>query len=59
MFRKWDVEVWTGSSWLRIRKGGRHLWMLLWIFGFHEMRGIFDQLKTGQLLKKDSAPWSR
>jgi hypothetical protein len=25
MFRKWDVEVWTGSSWLRIRKGGRHL----------------------------------
>ena len=25
MFRKWDVEVWTGSSWLRIRTGGGHL----------------------------------
>jgi hypothetical protein len=22
---KWDVEVWTGSSWLRIRTGGGHL----------------------------------
>jgi len=24
-FRKWDVGVWTGSSWLRVRTGGRHL----------------------------------
>jgi hypothetical protein len=24
-FRKWDVEVWTGSIWLRIGKGGGHL----------------------------------
>jgi len=23
--RKWDVGVWTGSSWLRIGTGGRHL----------------------------------
>jgi hypothetical protein len=23
--RKWDVVVWTGSSWLRIRTGGGHL----------------------------------
>jgi len=23
-FRKWDVGVWTGSGWVRIRKGGRH-----------------------------------
>jgi hypothetical protein len=22
IFRKWDVGVWTGSSWLRIRTGG-------------------------------------
>ena len=22
IFRKWDVEVWTGSSWLRIGTGG-------------------------------------
>ena len=24
-FRKWDVGVWTGSSWLRIGRGGGHL----------------------------------
>jgi len=25
IFSKWDLEVWTGSSWLRIGTGGRHL----------------------------------
>jgi hypothetical protein len=25
IFRKWDVEVWTGSSWLRIGTGGSRL----------------------------------
>jgi hypothetical protein len=25
ILRKWDVRVWTGSSWLRIETGGRHL----------------------------------
>jgi hypothetical protein len=25
VFRKWDVRVWTGSSWLRIGIGGGHL----------------------------------
>ena len=25
IFRKWDVGVWTGSSWLRIGIGGGHL----------------------------------
>jgi hypothetical protein len=25
VFRKWDVTVWTGSSWLRIGSGGGHL----------------------------------
>ena len=25
IFRKWDVGVWTGSSWLRIGLGGGHL----------------------------------
>jgi len=24
LFRKWDVEVWTGSSWLRREAGGGH-----------------------------------
>jgi hypothetical protein len=27
IFRKWDVGVWTGSSWLRIRTGGGLLLM--------------------------------
>jgi hypothetical protein len=25
IFRKWDVELWTGSSWLRIGTGDGHL----------------------------------
>ena len=25
ILRTWDVGVWTGSSWLRIRTGGGHL----------------------------------
>ena len=25
IFRKWDVGVWTGSSWLRIGTGGGYL----------------------------------
>ena len=25
IFRKWDVGVWIGSSWLRIETGGGHL----------------------------------
>jgi len=25
IFRKWDVGVWTGSSWPRTGTGGRHL----------------------------------
>jgi hypothetical protein len=25
IFRKWDVGMWTGSSWLRIGTVGRHL----------------------------------
>jgi hypothetical protein len=25
IFRKWDVGVWTGLSWLRIETGGEHL----------------------------------
>jgi hypothetical protein len=25
IFKKWDVGVWTGLSWLRIETGGGHL----------------------------------
>jgi hypothetical protein len=28
IFRKWNVGVWTGLSWLRIETGGGHL--LMW-----------------------------
>ena len=27
IFRKWDVGIWTGLSWLRIGTGGGHLGM--------------------------------
>jgi len=27
IFRKWDVGVWTGWSWLRVGTGGGHLWL--------------------------------
>jgi len=27
IFRKWDVEIWTGSSWLRIGTGAWHVLM--------------------------------
>jgi hypothetical protein len=27
IFRKWDVETWTGSRWLRIGAGGGHFRM--------------------------------
>jgi hypothetical protein len=27
IFTKWDVGVWIESSWLRIGRGGGHLWM--------------------------------
>jgi hypothetical protein len=40
IFRKWDVGALTGTSWLRIEKGGGRLWMRWWTFGFHKMRGI-------------------
>jgi hypothetical protein len=27
IYKKWDVDVWTRSSWLRIGTGGGNLWM--------------------------------
>ena len=40
IFKKWDVETWTGLIWLRIRTAGGHLWMRQWTFEFHTMWGI-------------------
>jgi hypothetical protein len=34
------VEVWIGLSWLRIERGGGHLWMRQWTLGFYKMRRI-------------------
>jgi hypothetical protein len=31
--------AWTGSIWLRIGTVGELLWMRLWTFEFHKMRG--------------------
>jgi hypothetical protein len=31
IFRKWDVVVWTGLSWLRIGKGGGLRTALFWV----------------------------
>jgi len=28
IFRKWDVGLWTVSSWIRIWRVGGHLWIL-------------------------------
>jgi len=57
IFWKWDVGAWTGSSWLRIGTGtgkcGNEN------FRFHKMREFLDKLKTGSLLKNDSAAWSK
>ena len=47
IFRRWDVGVWTGSSWLRIGTVDGHLWMRWWTFGLHYMREFFDHLRTG------------
>ena len=47
IFRKWDVGVWSGSSWLRI-----------WTFVFHEMRGISWLTGNVKLLEMDTASWS-
>jgi len=39
IFRKWDVGVWTGSSWLRVGTGGGH-------FGFQKFWEFLHQLKN-------------
>jgi hypothetical protein len=68
---RWEDNIKMDSHEVR---GGRRDWMELaqdrdrWralvsterTFGFHKMRGIsWLAATTGQLLKKDSAPWSK
>ena len=40
VFKKWDGEAQTGSLWLGIGTGVRHLWIRKWTFGFHKIHGI-------------------
>ena len=40
IFRKWEGVVGTGRRWLRIGRGGGHLWVRWGTFGFHKMREI-------------------
>jgi hypothetical protein len=55
IFRKWDVGIWTGSSWLRIGTvtcecGNEPS-------GSIKCEKFLDQLRTGKLLNKGPAPW--
>ena len=42
IFRKWEVVVGTGWSWLRIGTGGGHLWVRWWTFGFQKCGEFLD-----------------
>ena len=57
IFRKWDVGVWIGSSWLRIVMGGTHLCVNEPSDSI-KCEEFIDSLKTGYLLKNNSAPCS-
>jgi hypothetical protein len=58
-FRKWDVGVWTGFSWLRIGKVAGTCECGNEPLGSIKCGEFLDWLITGKLLKKDSAPWSK
>jgi hypothetical protein len=58
IFKMWEVVVRTGLGWLRIGPGGGRLWVRWGTFGFHKTRGS-SWLVVKQLLKRDSAPWSK
>ena len=42
IFSKWEGLVGTGWSWLRIGKGGGHLWVRWWTFGFQKCGAFLD-----------------
>ena len=58
IFKKWHWVEWTGLIWLRIGTGGG-LSGAVTNFRVPLTSGeILDQLRTCQLLRKDSAPWN-
>ena len=58
-FGTWDERVWNGSMWLMIWTGGRTCECGNESSGSIKCGEFHDYLKTGWLLKKDSAPWSK
>ena len=46
IFRKLEGVVGTGWSWLRIGKGGGHLWVRWGTFGFHKCGEFLDKLQS-------------
>jgi hypothetical protein len=57
MFRKCDVGLWTGSSWLRIETDGGPCECGNEASGSVKCGEILDWLKTGWILKKDCVTW--
>ena len=56
IFRKWDGGAWTALIWLRIRTGEGTLKSGNECSGSIKCGQFLDWLRTGQLLKMDSAP---
>ena len=50
--RRWNVGLWTGLDWPRIRTGDVRLWVRWWTFVFREMRGI-SWLAANQLAAQE------
>jgi hypothetical protein len=40
ILKKWDVGVWTESSWIRIETVGEHLYIRKCTLGFNKLWGI-------------------
>jgi hypothetical protein len=59
IFRKLEGVVGTGLSGLRIGTGGGHSWVGNEILGSINAGNFLTSCKNSQLLKKDSAPWSK
>ena len=55
MLKKQDKRLCTGFSWFRIGSNGGSLWARQWSFGQGKSGEFTDQVRTYQLVTKDSA----